>query len=143
MSLLSHAVPLSMLPILFTESYLCPRTIPPSASPSLSGFLAVSVVPLTPLPSVWVTVLSHRHWTFSRHSPYMQGSLYLANDQGRHPSHSVSFLPLDQQESFGDSISDYSVSPDGRFVLLEYNYVKVKKNSLLMRHLKMNTLFYN
>lgn len=29
--------------------------------------------PLTPLPSVWVTVLSHRHWTFSRHSPYIQG----------------------------------------------------------------------
>lgn len=55
------------------------------------------------------------------------GLLYLANDQGRHPNHSVSFLPLDQQEAFGDSISDYSVSPDRRFVLLEYNYVKVKK----------------
>ncbi|XP_038192083.1 dipeptidyl peptidase 4 [Arvicola amphibius] len=39
------------------------------------------------------------------------------------------FLKNSTFESFGDSISDYSVSPDGRFVLLEYNYVKQWRHS--------------
>lgn len=97
-----------------------------SANPSVSGFLTVIIAHWTSLPSVWVTVLSLHDWTFSRHNPYVWGSLYLVNGQWGHSNHSVFFLPLDQQEAFGDSISDYSVSPDRRFVLLEYNYVKVK-----------------
>ncbi|XP_029425557.1 dipeptidyl peptidase 4 isoform X2 [Nannospalax galili] len=39
------------------------------------------------------------------------------------------FLENSTFESFGDSISDYSVSPDGLFILLEYNYVKQWRHS--------------
>ncbi|ERE69748.1 dipeptidyl peptidase 4-like protein [Cricetulus griseus] len=39
------------------------------------------------------------------------------------------FLANSTFEAFGDSISDYSVSPDRRFVLLEYNYVKQWRHS--------------
>lgn len=39
------------------------------------------------------------------------------------------FLENSTFEAFGESISDYSVSPDGRFVLLEYNYVKQWRHS--------------
>lgn len=39
------------------------------------------------------------------------------------------FLENSTFEQFGDSISDYSVSPDGQFVLLEYNNVKKWRHS--------------
>ncbi|XP_055455992.1 dipeptidyl peptidase 4 isoform X2 [Psammomys obesus] len=39
------------------------------------------------------------------------------------------FLENSTFEGLGDSVSDYSVSPDGRFVLLEYNYVKQWRHS--------------
>lgn len=39
------------------------------------------------------------------------------------------FLENSTFEIFGDSISDYSVSPDRLFVLLEYNYVKQWRHS--------------
>ncbi|KAL6071221.1 hypothetical protein STEG23_038332, partial [Scotinomys teguina] len=39
------------------------------------------------------------------------------------------FLENSTFEAFGESISDYSVSPDRRFVLLEYNYVKQWRHS--------------
>ncbi|KAK1336930.1 hypothetical protein QTO34_002968 [Cnephaeus nilssonii] len=40
---------------------------------------------------------------------------------------SSTFLENSTFDQFGHSINDYSVSPDRRFVLLEYNYVKVKE----------------
>lgn len=39
------------------------------------------------------------------------------------------FLKNSTFESFGNSVSDYSVSPDGLFVLIEYNYVKQWRHS--------------
>ncbi|KAF6361380.1 dipeptidyl peptidase 4 [Rhinolophus ferrumequinum] len=39
------------------------------------------------------------------------------------------FLENSTFDQFGHSINDYSVSPDGQFVLLEYNYVKKWRHS--------------
>ncbi|KAL1786315.1 dipeptidyl peptidase 4 [Sigmodon hispidus] len=66
-------------------------------------------------------------WVSDYEYLYKQGNNILLFN-AEHGNSSI-FLENSTFESFGDSISDYSVSPDGQFILLEYNYVKQWRHS--------------